>query len=342
MTFELPPPAVVGLQAEPSVPKRLTPPRLIEREVRVGDDFALLTRGAYNVGTADAYIDRVQTTFGSLQAYLDWAPRSDALLEQPTPSGQPLRTRIEWYRANQRGEQRVFFRWVSWAYHTKQGLSEDAIVKLIVKGFDDKMLGALAGAEHATGHAIERQGPNPRPQKDAKLRYQLGTLSEHATGRAVDLDPAHNPILSRVTWDAIARATQLTAKLGKDHWRAHPEAFFDAIEAINSRWSTMVTERVHERRLHRAYPGLSPGELAPPTGVVPRLEISRPALLDEVTVVEQLLGPQAAGSAVTLASLPRYRFMNHTRDLVLALHAQGLRWGATFYPQNVDLHHFEL
>lgn len=351
-SLRIPEPAELGLgPVQAPLPRLQLGGPLFELENQVRPDFKKLKRARFDVASEDEYVARVEVTFGSLRAYLDWAPKSDELLERPISSKKRIRDLVEL----QGEEQRVFFRWVSWEYQ-KRGFGLDAIAALITKGVDPQMASALSGAAQEYGRPIAPQGFNPRPMKGASLRYRLGTLSEHATGRAIDIAPDRNPIISAKAWRAIQQATGVSVDLHLAKWQFQPEAYYDALAALDEAWVRKVDTGLRAPQWAREHAGaLLPDKLRPPQsigGVAPagRLELRRPELLEEESsptrVIGELLGGKGSkeltAEASKLAALPGFHFLSHDRELVLALRRQGMVWGATFFPGSVDLHHFEL
>jgi hypothetical protein len=333
--------------------------RYLEREV--GADFAKLGRRKYAVHSVQDYVDRAKQTFGSLEAYLQWRPISDELLTRPVAPGS--KRRVSSLIEEHGDEQRVFFRWVSWAYH-RRGLAPDAIVDTIVGAvLDPALQAALSGAERETGAKIRAEGFNPRPMKDARSEYILGTLSEHATGFAVDIDPLRNPILAVSTWNAIKAAVGLEVDRSLSNWTHNPLGLFLQVAALDRAWADAAQRAYDDRRVAqagerfaRSHPDLLSGgervrsreDKTPPAtlGPTPVLGVGedRPRLFSDdelrVEAVKSLLG-RATGEAAELAALPGFHFFTHPEDRILALRRQGLVWGITFGGV-VDLHHFEL
>lgn len=290
-------------------------------------DYRKLTAAKYNIKSDDDYVARVRTTFNGLDNYVAWAPKSDALLDVPVSKKGTRRLR---HRIEQKGEeQKVFFRWVSWRYH-KLGLDNDSIVDLIKRGMDPRMKSKIDAASTELGRSIKTGGFNPRPMKDTNARYRLGTLSEHATGMAVDIDARRNPFLKTSTIRAIMKVTGLTVDLSLKKWTKDASGQYDAMAALDTSWAAKCEEALATAT----------------TSGVPKASAvkSSKGLTSEqrirVKVVRGLLGEKAPEVA-KLATLPGFHFLGHSRDLVLALRNQGLVWGATF-GNGVDLHHFEL
>jgi hypothetical protein len=213
------------------------------------------------------------------------------------------------------------------------------------------MRARLDRAQAEAGTALVPQGFNPRPQK-VDGRYVLGTLSEHATGNAVDLEPERNLQLNRRTWSALQSLTGTTVDTSSRRWETDPGGLYDDVAHLERRWLDLVDRRVAEAawverhvsgeqgiasRLRGpdapvpAQPLAGRLSLASPESVVGREETRR-------SVAHQLL----AGQLGAKAQVPDLAdgFLGLPRDLVLALRGQGLRWGVTFPDR--DLHHFEV
>ena len=136
--------------------------------------------------TTEAYATLVRRTFGSYRSYYEFAKESDAEVEkvryaldkQPTVAAQT-----------------IFYRWVRWEY-MKRGLDPlQTISKKMSAELSAKITAAKAELLSESGITLKVQGFNPRPEKAPVGKgggYRFGTLSEHAQGNAIDIDPDHN------------------------------------------------------------------------------------------------------------------------------------------------------
>jgi hypothetical protein len=351
--------------------------KLFELENVAKSDYQKLAPHLYDVKSADEYVERVESTFGSLGAYRDWSLISDQLLERPVAPGKKLSSQIE----RPGDEQKVFFRWVSWKYNQQCGLDPESILRLILARQDPDAQEALARVEQDIGESVDTKNVfNPRPHKEARQkRYVLGTLSEHATGRAIDIDPTNNPFMPGSTWKAIEKAVGINVDRTRKRWIDDPAGLFRDVAALDKAWVSMLHEHEATRRwaqqhhglltenLHMdggeattaahddgAEPGLLDQDLSPPK--VPGLgagmgaqsagqqaRLQRPEMLRTdrfASHIRSILEGVSDAQISALATLPTLHFFNHSEDLVMALRRQGFIWGITF--RDVDVHHFEL
>ena len=99
------------------------------------------------------------------------------------------------------------------------------------------ILGPRRTRIEALGITIHAGGFNPRPKKDAAKKIRLGTLSEHATGNAVDIDDEHNLIVSNEAWAFILATTGVGAiDHSPERWNTDPDGLFDDIARVSQAW----------------------------------------------------------------------------------------------------------
>jgi hypothetical protein len=151
-------------------------------------EFALLKN---KIADADvtAYVKHRNQVFGSTAAYLVYAAIADAELDNT----KGLRRRVE--LRNNPAAQTVLYRWLRKAYETQAGVSD--VPGLIKQGMSKELQAAMEKVKAAYGQTFRYGGFNPRPKKNAKYRFRLGTVSEHGLGQAVDIEASKNPILSK-------------------------------------------------------------------------------------------------------------------------------------------------
>lgn len=274
-----------------------------------------------NVGQ---YVSDRTLFFGSPSTYRLFAAASDAELADTKWVGKTktrtLRSMIEFDKASQQAKQQVFYRWVRRAYRRKYGDDTD-VPGLIRKGMSDKLAAKIADVRgsvrvhKAHAEAFTAGGFNPRPIKYAG-RYVFGTLSEHGTGLAVDVDDARNPQLTAAEWAFVEQVTGTPVKrFGRWATEADATALWTDFKAASDAFVAKATDA--ERAAAKA---ATPGH---------------PAVVG--TGLRHLLGPHVD----RLAPWAKAGFLALPLDLVLELHAHGFTWGATF-KSNVDLHHFQL
>jgi Domain of unknown function (DUF4157) len=353
---------------------------LLDRQLDIGSadraDFdairkmGIATMRGRRITTLEDYLSVRRAEFGapgdSSEAadakYWAFAAESDAELDADSrlPPRQRLRSMIEPGLTGDQEVQAHFYRWVRRAF--KKGGVED-VPGAIKRGM--RLGGELRGIVRAEwkglGHheALDVQGPNPRPQKAPQtLLYELGTLSEHAKGAAVDIDPGSNPFFSKDQWSQIERVAgtreRRDPKVWKELWRANPRELWSKIKTINDAFVVRLLELARDEELRsREFASrhhlIDPARLRAPIG-------HEGAMLEPPHPPEKLsLGPLFADRAAAGPSkqafqavlgnhpeLERWRagFFTLDADLVERLAAHGLVWGATF-DDRVDLQHFE-
>ena len=276
-------------------------------------EFDLL-KGKITDANATAYLKHRNDFFGSDEEYRHFAAESDRELDQ----SKGLRRLIEFDKKGQEKAQAVFYRWVRKAYF-KKGVTD--VPTQIRSGGSDKLVAALAKVKAAYKHAFKSGGFNPRPMKDAAYRYRLGTISDHALGTAIDVEPERNPILSDQEWKFIEKFTGKWVDRSLAAWKKDPKAVWTGIKALNDDFVTKVATEVRRIREEQAKTQLPPGKKAPDPLAI---------LIPKNDKLRKLTNG----------------FFTLDWELVEAFHDNGFRWGATFGQENLkgsaDLHHFEL
>lgn len=266
---------------------------------------------------AGRYLRDRDTFIGSGTVYEEYRAKALAELEA---DGAKLRNRIlpienrdafpRWREA-----QLVFYVWVRRGYENAIGPNVTVNIPALIRtGTNQKLRDALKQVRSDYGQNFPQQaGLVARPIK-LNGNYKLGTLSDHAFGRAVDIDPEHNAQIRESDWKDILTLTgkSLDQATRATQWSATPQALHAAIKDISDAFVSKIQE-----------------------------------LLDAQGEVQDPL--QAALKAnPTLARLNRgfgikkwkNGFFNLEWNLVKELHEEQLVWGATF--KHPDLHHFEL
>ncbi len=284
-------------------------------------EFELL-KGKVQDADAAAYVKHRRQFFGSDDAYKTFAAESDAELDtaiERKSGKKTVKISLRKFIELKGDAQTVFYRWVRKGYHTK-GVKD--VPKLILQGMSSEVKDALDSVRQAYGKKFSAGGFNPRPMKDAKYRYRLGTISEHALGNAVDIESNKNPIISVKDWSFIETLTG--KKVDRKRWgtEKEAEALWNDIHDLNAEFVKKVAEKVEQVKKEQAAKGTDAGKAS-----------SKPAKPpDPLAVV--LAGHK---------DLVKWHagFFTLDWELVKALHKQGFLWGATF-SNAVDLHHFEL
>jgi hypothetical protein len=283
-------------------------------------EFELL-KGKIQDKDAAAYLAHRAKVFGKTEAYQQFAAESDKELDET----KGLRKRIEFVK--EKDKQTLFYRWVRKAYKDA-GVND--VPKLIAQGMSAEVKSALAEVRKAYGESFKAGGFNPRPMKDARYRYRLGTLSEHARGNAVDVEDKTNPILSLNDWAFVEKLVGKKVKRSSSRWRTETdaEALWKEIKELNDLFVQKVASEIE--RVTKEQASAKP----PATGAKPKAKKGAkpkkpPAPVDVVLKGHPGLKPWIAG------------FFTLDWKLVKQLRANGFTWGATF-SNAVDLHHFEL
>jgi hypothetical protein len=193
-----------------------------------------------------------------------------------------------------------------------------------------------------------------RPQR-VDEKYQMGTLSEHGKGNAVDIEAPKNRQLKATQWAWLLKYTGKSADLTKETWKKSPDKVWEAVNEVNEAYKTKlkaeIDTKVKPPEAPKAEPTATPdaaklakadakadpaksatAEAKPPPAaakVPTRAEAAHEVLKGQDELIEAFdLNGEAAG------------FFELPKELVVALHGQDLVWGATF--KNPDLHHFEM
>jgi hypothetical protein len=315
--------------------------------------------------TAEAYSALVRTTFGSYRSYYEFARESDvevekvryALDKQPTVAAQT-----------------IFYRWVRWEY-MKQGLDPlRTISQKMSAELSAKITAAKAELLSESRITLKVQGFNPRPEKAPLGKgggYRFGTLSEHAQGNAVDIDPDHNLFISNATWDYILAQPNVkkpTGDLTLHRWITDPEGMYEDLAAVSDTWRDQARRRFEvEKRVREGAGSLVPQLREPAVEGLGGAQLGIPALpptpILGIHAAEQRKGkkvshayPRTEREEVACAALADVPGMSNAdklasigtglmalpREVVLKLRAKGLVWGVTFRHPGKDIQHFQL
>ena len=315
--------------------------------------------------TSEAYASLIRRTFGSYRSYYEFAKESDAEVEkvryaldkQPTVAAQT-----------------IFYRWVRWEY-MKRGLDPLKTISMKMSAeLSAKITAAKAELLSESGVTLKVQGFNPRPEKAPVGKgggYRFGTLSEHAQGNAVDIDPDHNLFVPNDTWNYILAQPNITKPKGDltlHRWITDPEGMYEDLAAVSDTWRDEACRRFEvEKRVRQEAGSLVP-QLREPVveglgGAPPGMRALPPTPILGIHAAEPRKGkkishayPQAEREEVACAALADVPGMSNAdklatigtglmtlpREVVLKLRAKGLVWGATFRHPGKDIQHFEL
>lgn len=301
---------VVQTQAAPAAAPAVTTVTITEADKA---EFALLKN---KIADADvtAYVQHRNQVFGSTANYLAYAAIADAELDNT----KGLRARVELRKDP--AAQTILYRWLRKAYETQAGVTD--VPGLIKQGMSKELKTAMEKVKAAYGKTFRSGGFNPRPKKNAKYRFRLGTVSEHGLGQAVDIEAGKNPILSQEDWKFVETLTGKTVDRKKDRWQKQPEDLWKDVADLNQRFVKKVKEEVERIEKERAAAGMVVDSKVKSTK-----KVREP--IDEIFAQHKPLKKYKDG------------FFTLEWALVKALHENGFTWGATF-SNAVDLHHFEL
>jgi len=207
-----------------------------------------------------------------------------------------------------REAQDVFYAWVRRAYELKNG-QDSSLAYAIRQGKSERLSAALQRVRVTTNLQFQAGGYNARPMK--KGGYRLGTLSEHATGSAIDIDASRNAQIEH--WDKIEGFTgmRLSKETRLSLWKTAPQQLHTSIVQINNSFVSKLQAAVSG---HEANGG---------------------------DALKTAVEGDANLKALGLEWVRKWRngFFALPWSLVDALYKEGFTWGATF--TTPDLHHFE-
>ena len=272
-------------------------------------------KGKISDTTVQEYVARRTAIFGSTALYEQFAAESDKeLADNPG-----LRKLIEMGGKSETDQHRqtVFYRWVRKAY-LNSGAKD--VPSLIKTGKSERLKKALTEVQAAYGGTFKVGGFNPRPQKNAKYQYILGTISDHALGLAIDIEDRSNPILSAEEWKFLEDLTDKKVSRTATRWKTSPEALWQDIQDVND---LFVAKLQKITKAHQEQEAAKSKE--------PKSETTEKPVKDPIDTL--------------LAKVPKLKnfkngFFTLKWALVTELHSHGFKWGAIF--RSVDLHHFEL
>ncbi len=317
--------------------------------------MAVMDHRKRHYATLRQYMEDVTRYFGSAAEYRTFAIESDAELEntswEVTRKGKKvkvtLRSQLEFGKVHK--QQDIFYRWVRKAYKKKYGDDVDAVA-LIRRGMSkqlyDKLEEVRASARVTKIHdeKFHAGGFNPRPIKKKDGWYLLGTLSEHATGMAVDIDDTQNPQLDIEVWNAIEKlAGKHVERKGRWDTEKDATALWTDIKDMSDSWVKKVAsevariekERIAKAEKEKADKAKAGADKAPAPDAAHAGKAH--AAHKELTPLHEILG----GFYGKLSKWEKIGFFHLPLELVLEMRAHGFIWGATF-GDNVDLHHFEI
>jgi hypothetical protein len=266
----------------------------------------------------DRYLQDRDAFFGSTRGYLDYR---DLAFEELEADNADLRRYIEpntkaraklarWKEA-----QVCFYAWTRRAFENKLG-SDEKIVGIIRAGTSPTLRAAIKQVRSDYHEKFGMQEANARPMK-LNGSYRLGTLSDHAMGDAIDIDPAQNAQFTSKRWEAVLAYTgkSLDKATRVERWKSNPQALHTAIKEISDEFVKLLKAATDAKVA---------------AGVVEK-QILPDLLKDDKNL--KVIGED-------FIRVWRNGFFALPWALLKELHEEKLRWGAVF--DSVDLHHFEV
>lgn len=266
----------------------------------------------------DRYLQDRDTFFGSTQGYVDYR---DLAFEELEADNADLRRYLEpntkarpnlkrWKEA-----QVCFYAWTRRAFEKKLG-SAEKIVGIIRAGTSPTLRAAIKQVRSDYHEKFGMQEANARPMK-LDGSYRLGTLSDHALGDAIDIDPAQNAQFTSKRWEAMLAYTgkSLDKATRVDRWKSNPQALHSAIREMSEEFVQLLRTATAAKAA---------------------------AGVEEKQILPDLLKDDKHLKVLGEEFIKKWRngFFALPWALLKELHEEKLRWGAVF--DAVDLHHFEV
>jgi len=289
-------------------------------------EFNLL-KGKIADQTAIEYVNHRNEFFGSAEEYESFAVESDKELVET----KGLRGEID--LGEKPAAQTILYRWIRKAYKNNQVQN---VPELIKRGNSDQVRQALAELKKK---GVKAGSFNARPRKNPKLRYRLGTISDHGFGDAVDIEPDKNPILSVKEWKFIEQLAGKSIDRSLARWEKEPKALWQDVKDLNALFVEKVASEVMQRHMAQIEKTA--------------LETSQPHT-EPKAVTKSLVGSKSKSKAHHAQDPINIIFSEHEKlkkyvkgfftiqwEIAELLHAHGFTWGVTFRSP-IDLHHFQL
>ena len=295
-----------------------------------------LFKGDITDATVEAYLERRRKVFGDKEGSDEQYKKYAETADKEFDGIKNLIGQAE----DSMDRRKVLYRWLRKAYEdegikdvpatVKAGMSPE--MKKKIDAVKDKLGGRKAGGFAA------------RPQK-LEGDYRLGTLSEHGTGKAVDIAPAKNPQLPSDEWSFIVKFAGVAAPdVSKKKWKDSPKDVWKGVNDLNEAFKKKLKADV-DAAVKPA--DAKPAEAAKAdagTSTTPAASTGVAKADAKPPTREEAIKKLLKGNQVLLACVndngEDHGFFELPEDLVVALHGQDLVWGVTF--SNVDLHHFEM
>ena len=312
------------------------------------------------------YVSDRTLYFGPPAVYREFAADSDDELANTKWVGKKrtrwLKAMLEFDKARDADKQVIFYRWVRKAYKRKYG-DDVNVPELIARGMSQELADKLTEIRGSVrlkkihDEQFHAGGFNPRPIKHTTSSggkvYLFGTLSDHATGMAVDIDDGENAQLPLKAWHFVEKLTgKQVLRTGRWSSETAAEGLWKDIKQLNdlfvekcaSEVKRVEKERADKAEREKAAKDKSgnPAPQNPPVAPAAAGQHSKHAPEKHEhkarTPLEEILGDQYK----TLAPWVTKGFFHLPVELVLEMQSHGFTWGATFANSDVDLHHFEI
>ncbi|HEU4423152.1 MAG TPA: M15 family metallopeptidase [Pilimelia sp.] len=261
------------------------------------------------ITTVEAYVEYRHDFFGSPAAYESAKALADGEFD-----AMPKRIWNKIGQTEPKDTKKVLYRWVRQAY-VNAGIDDP--VSVIKTGMTGELTSKVAAIkeEHPD---LKAGGFVARPKKLGG--YKLGTISEHGTGKAIDVAPqSKNPHIPRREWAFVLELAGTSVNRRLSRWTKDPGGLWQDLNDVNQRYVAELARRVADVRDKRVAAGRNPDE---------------PPAFEEVLKGNPTLLKTARAHGVD------HGVFDLGESVVTAFAAQGFVWGVTF--DDPDLHHFEI
>ncbi len=321
-------------------------------EFKIIKKMNVLDKQGHRFRRVQDYVRARTFMFGVHASYQAYANESDDELiktEWPRRRRRPIKLRSLIEFSDNIKKQQIFYRWVRKAYEEKYG-DDVNVPELIRKGMTPELAEKIkevrgsVRVKNIHDENFHAGGFNPRPQKLDKA-YRLGTLSEHATGMAVDIDDTQNAQIDARDWKFIEDLVGQKVSNRRARWKGDEDDVEDLWDDINSLSEAFVkkvaseVKRIEDERAEKAKKEKEEQEKLKAAGKEPEKASEHHKKEEKKKVLPPL--QEVLGSHYQhLSPWVTTGFLHLPLELVLEMHAHGFTWGAIF--SDPDLHHFEL
>ena len=119
--------------------------------------------------------------------------------------------------------------------------------KLIKSQKSEQLTKALERVTKDYNKKLHSEGFNFRPEKLGG-GYLLGTISDHAVGNAIDIEPKKNAQIEAETWNSILHFTEksLNQATRKSQWKTAPHDLYNMIKVINDEFVAKLAKAMKD------------------------------------------------------------------------------------------------